>query len=96
LLSFSMATAPKPRVKSPAPHAPQVAAATASRALVGYRALVARTVEAFGDEIKASKWLSLPNKDLKGMTPLQLAQANGYSTQSLEPILTRIEHGIDF
>jgi uncharacterized protein (DUF2384 family) len=53
-------------------------------------------VEAFGDEIKASKWLSLPNKDLKGMTPLQLAQANGYSTQSLEPILTRIEHGIYF
>jgi uncharacterized protein (DUF2384 family) len=91
-----MATAPKPRVKSPAPHAPQVDPVASARALANYRALVARTVEAFGDEIKASKWLSLPNKDLKGLTPLQLAQANGYSTQSLEPILTRIEHGIYF
>lgn len=91
-----MATAPKPRVKPLEPHARQFDPAPAARALASYRALVARTVEAFGDEIKASKWLSLPNKDLNGLTPLQLAQANGYSTQSLEPILTRIEHGIDF
>jgi uncharacterized protein (DUF2384 family) len=88
-----MATAPKPRVKLPAP---LVDPANAARALAGYRALVARTVEAFGDEIKASKWLSLPNKDLKGLTPLQLAQASDYSIESIEPILTRIEHGIYF
>jgi uncharacterized protein (DUF2384 family) len=88
-----MATASKPRVK---PSAPQVHSADAARALASYRALVARTVEAFGDEIKASKWLSLPNKDLKGMTPLQLVEASGYSIESLEPILTRIEHGIYF
>jgi len=53
-------------------------------------------VEAFGDEIKASKWLSLPNKDLEGLTPLQLAQSSGYSIDSIEPILARIEHGIYF
>jgi uncharacterized protein (DUF2384 family) len=91
-----MATAPKPRVKPHVSAATRKEAEAAGQAIVSYRALVARTVEAFGDEIKASKWLSLPNKDLKGMTPLQLAEASGYSIESLEPILTRIEHGIYF
>ena len=61
-----------------------------------YRALVARVVEAFGDEIKASKWLSLPNRDLNGQTPLQTVQNNGYDFQILEPVLVRIEHGVDY
>jgi hypothetical protein len=41
--------------------------------------LVARAVDAFGDEIKASSWLPLPNRDLGGQTPLQVAQKNGDS-----------------
>ena len=64
--------------------------------MMGYRALVSRAVEAFGDEIKASRWLSLPNRDLEGQTPLQAVQASGYDMHVLEPILTRIEHGIDY
>ncbi len=71
-------------------------AALPAHDLQRYRALVSRTVDAFGDEIKASRWLSLPNRDLAGQTPLQAAQANGYDMQVLEPILTRIEHGIDY
>jgi uncharacterized protein (DUF2384 family) len=61
-----------------------------------YRKLVARTIEVFGDEIKASRWLSLPNPDLNGATPIQAVQESGYSTSLLEPIFTRIEHGIDY
>jgi len=61
-----------------------------------YRALVSRAVDAFGDEVKASRWLSLPNRDLNGRSPLQVAQSNGYDIQALEPIFTRIEHGIDY
>lgn len=61
-----------------------------------YRELVSRTVDAFGDEIKASKWLSMPNRDLGGQTPLQAVQTSGYDMQVLEPILTRIEHGVDY
>jgi uncharacterized protein (DUF2384 family) len=91
-----MATAPNPRIKRPVAPATETEAVTPGQAMASYRALVARTVEAFGDEIKASKWLSLPNKDLNGLTPIQLARASGYSTQPLEPLLTRIEHGIDF
>lgn len=68
----------------------------AEQEMVRYQALVARTVDAFGDEIKASRWLSLPNRDLSGQTPLQAAQANGYDMQVLEPILTRMEHGVDY
>jgi uncharacterized protein (DUF2384 family) len=61
-----------------------------------YRMLVARTVDAFGDEIKASRWLSLPNKDFNGQTPLQAAQKKGYDPQVIEPNLSRIEHGVEF
>jgi uncharacterized protein (DUF2384 family) len=64
--------------------------------ILRYQGLVSRAVEAFGDEIKASRWLSLPNRDLDGRTPIQAVQANGYDMQVLEPILTRIEHGIDY
>jgi len=68
--------------------------AIASHELTNYKKLVERVSDAFGDEIKASRWLSRPNPDLDGQTPLQLASKNGYEAQFLEPILTRIEHGI--
>ena len=64
--------------------------------MMRYRTLVARTVDAFGDEIKASRWLSLPNRDLDGQTPLQVAQKDGYDLKAIEPILIRIEHGVEF
>jgi uncharacterized protein (DUF2384 family) len=67
-----------------------------SAMMAQYRTLIARTVDVFGDEIKASRWLSLPNRDFDGQTPLQVAQKTGYDLQAIEPILIRIEHGIDF
>ena len=66
------------------------------REMASYRALVSRTVEAFGDEIRASLWLSIPNQDLGGQTPLEVVQRSGYEMRPLEPILTRIEHGVDY
>jgi len=68
----------------------------AGEALTNYQTLVARVVDVFGDELKASRWLSLPNSDLNGESPLQVAQRVNYSVLPLEPILVRIEHGIDF
>jgi uncharacterized protein (DUF2384 family) len=65
------------------------------RELLNYRKLVARTVDAFGDEVKASMWLSMPNPFLDGETPLRAAQRDGYNFLILEPILTRMEHGIN-
>jgi uncharacterized protein (DUF2384 family) len=68
--------------------------------LANYRALVDRAVEAFGDEVKASQWLSLPNDQLQGQTPLELAEKTNYDPMTLEeifePIFVRIEHGIYF
>jgi hypothetical protein len=64
--------------------------------LANYKLLVARAVDVFGDEIKASQWLSLPNPELNGETPLQVAQRHNYDEQVLEPIFTLIEHGIYF
>jgi uncharacterized protein (DUF2384 family) len=64
--------------------------------MMRYRTLVARTVDVFGDEIKASRWLSLPSQDFNGQTPLEVAQKSGYDLQAIEPILTRIEHGVEF
>lgn len=63
--------------------------------LENYRKLIARVVDVFGDELRASRWLSLPNVDLGGKTPLQVAQKAGYELQVLDPTLTRIEHGIE-
>jgi uncharacterized protein (DUF2384 family) len=51
-------------------------------------------VDAFGDEIKASLWLSLPNEELHGQTPLQAVEKSGYDMKVLEPMLTRMEHGV--
>jgi uncharacterized protein (DUF2384 family) len=76
--------------------ASQPIAAGPEHEMIRYRALVSRAVNAFGDEIKASRWLSIPNRDLDGQTPLQAVQESGYDMQVLEPILTRIEHGIDY
>ena len=61
-----------------------------------YRALVERVVDVFGDEVKASRWLSMPSPDFNGHTPLQIAQKSGYSLRMLEPVLIRIEHGVYF
>jgi uncharacterized protein (DUF2384 family) len=60
-----------------------------------YQRLIARAVDVFGDPVKASRWLSIPNPDLANQTPLQVSQSDGYSTRLLEPIFVRIEHGIE-
>jgi uncharacterized protein (DUF2384 family) len=62
-----------------------------------YRHLVERAVEVFGDEIKASRWLSTPSPDFDGRVPLQVAQAADFAVDienTFEPIFVRIEHGI--
>lgn len=64
--------------------------------LANYKRLVARAVDVFGDEIKASKWLSLPNSELNGDTPLEVARRHHYDGEVLEHIFTQIEHGIYF
>jgi hypothetical protein len=71
-------------------------AESAASEFTNYQILVSRTVDAFGDELKASRWLSLPNRDLDGQTPLQAVQNSGYDLRVLEPILTRMEHGVDY
>jgi uncharacterized protein (DUF2384 family) len=93
-----MASSPQFRAKRKPPEsisaeAPQTESGSN---ILRYRGLVSRAVEAFGDEVKASRWLSLPNRDLNGQTPIQAVQANGYDMQVLEPIFTRIEHGVDY
>ena len=69
-------------------------AAVASRNFANYEKLVARVSDAFGDELKASRWLSLPNPALNGESPLQFAMRDGYELRGIEPILARMEHGI--
>jgi hypothetical protein len=66
------------------------------RRFLNYKGLVNRVVDVFGDDLKASKWLSLANDDFGGKTPLEVAQEADYNVASLEPVLVRIEHGIDF
>jgi uncharacterized protein (DUF2384 family) len=90
-----MAGSQYPRTESGLQGAAELAAGSLGN-LSSYQRLIARTVDAFGDEFKASRWLSLPNRDLNGETPLQAAQKHGYDVGILEPILIRLEHGIDY
>jgi uncharacterized protein (DUF2384 family) len=91
-----MASSPQFRKRSAVSVDPKPIDGEPQHEMVRYRALVSRAVDAFGDEIKASRWLSMTNKDLDGQTPLQAVQTSGYDMQVLEPILTRIEHGVDY
>jgi len=63
-----------------------------------YKTLVERTIDVFGSESKASRWLSMPSIDLGGKIPLQVAQSVSYSASEIErifePIFIQIEHGI--
>lgn len=91
-----MAGAPQYRAGWNFENGPEMAAAETAHRVRSYQALVSRVVAAFGDEVKASRWLSLPNVDLGGQTPIQAVQNCGYDFQVIEPILTRIEHGVDY
>jgi uncharacterized protein (DUF2384 family) len=91
-----MASSSHLRASRKPPRRIEAAAIAPAQDMIRYRALVSRTVDAFGDEIKAARWLSLPNRELSGQTPLQAVQNSGYDMQVLEPILTRIEHGVDY
>jgi uncharacterized protein (DUF2384 family) len=73
---------------------PATPPAEGQRELANYRQLVDRVVDVFGDETKASLWLSLPNQELNGQTPLQVAQRSGYRLELIDPLLLVIEHGI--
>ena len=67
-------------------------------AFTDYRSFVERAVDVFGDEVRASRWLSSPSEDLAGRVPLQVARQHGFDrsevTSIFEPIFIRIEHGI--
>ncbi len=61
-----------------------------------YKSLVSRVTDVFGDKVVASRWLSTPSVDFAHQPPIEFARANGYEVSVLEPVLIRIEHGVDF
>jgi uncharacterized protein (DUF2384 family) len=61
-----------------------------------YKSLVSRVTDVFGDKVVASRWLSTPSADFASQPPIEFARANGYEVSVLEPVLIRIEHGVDF
>ena len=55
-----------------------------------------RLVEAFGSPQKAGKWMSTPNPEFGGKTPMAVLEENNLDISVLEPFLTRMEHGVDY
>lgn len=55
--------------------------------------LVAHALATFGDENKATHWLSTPLQILEGATPFQVMSKQG-GPELIETILTRIDHNI--
>ncbi len=85
----------KPSVHSPASGA-EVAEGQAYRPFLQMDRLVpliARVVAIFGDETKASHWLSTPLPLLDGRSPMQVLE-HPEGVEQIEAILTRIEHNV--
>lgn len=55
--------------------------------------LLVRAEEALGDEERALRWLSRPNRALDGQVPLTLLD-NDAGALAVERVLGRIEHGV--
>ena len=55
--------------------------------------VIAHAVAVFGDEHKATHWLSTPLAILRNLTPAEVLQSDEGIAQ-VEQILTRIEHNI--
>ncbi len=61
----------------------------------GYEQLVNRAVDVFGDEFKATRWLSTHLKQLDNLSPLEWAEKSGFADLSqIEFVLGQIEHGV--
>ena len=70
----------------------------ASDRYAGYKQLVNRAEEVFGDAVRSSLWLSTPSADFDGDIPLRIAEGHsfdeGFLSDVFEPVFLRIEHGI--
>jgi RNA polymerase sigma-70 factor, ECF subfamily len=66
---------------------------SAGRSFTDIVPTIAHAVAVFGDEHKASHWLSTPLPFLDNLSPSQALESEG-GTELVEQILTRIEHNI--
>jgi putative toxin-antitoxin system antitoxin component (TIGR02293 family) len=55
--------------------------------------LVEQATDVLGDQAKALRWMTLPNRALEGATPMSLLDTD-IGTQAAEAVLTRIEYGV--
>ncbi|PKN17713.1 MAG: hypothetical protein CVU71_14885 [Deltaproteobacteria bacterium HGW-Deltaproteobacteria-6] len=66
---------------------------TMNKNYLNYERLLQRAVEVLGDEEKAKRWLSSPQKTLGGKTPLEYSESD-VNAQEVEDLLGRIEWGV--
>jgi putative toxin-antitoxin system antitoxin component (TIGR02293 family) len=55
--------------------------------------LVEQATDVLGNQAKALRWMTLPNRALEGATPMSLLDTD-IGTQAAEAVLTRIEYGV--
>jgi putative toxin-antitoxin system antitoxin component (TIGR02293 family) len=73
--------------------APESAAAPEPVGIGEVVEIVARTMEVFGDRIKALRWLRTPLPSLGDATPQEMLERDG-GIEQVEEVLGRIEHGV--
>ena len=61
-----------------------------------YNRVVGRAVDVFGNELKATRWLSRQNPDFGGKSPLEELVDSGFDPTSIFDTLGKIEHGVYF
>ena len=63
---------------------------------LNYNTVIDRAVAVFGSELKATHWLSRPNPDFAGRSPLEALTASFFNPAEILDILGKIEHGVYF
>ena len=68
----------------------------AEQQYLAYKTVVERAVDVFGNELKATHWLSRSSLDFGERSPLEALVDSGFDPTPILDVLGKIEHGVYF
>ena len=68
----------------------------AEQRYLAYKTVVERAVDVFGNELKATPWLSRQSPDFDGRSPVEALVDSDFNPTAILYTLGRIEHGVYF
>ncbi len=68
----------------------------AEQRYLAYKTVVERAVDVFGNELKATRWLSRSSSDFDEKSPLEALADSSFDSTPILNVLGKIEHGVYF